>query len=338
MASTTNINFSWKAIAVRAGFCFVLFDSVGCTLFDSDLVVADLGSRNENKASVPSRHHNNKGIRYLNHGKLAKAETHFRKASDSDPTSAAAHNNLGTMHLGRRDLYSAAWEFQRAIDLAPRSIEPLVNLGLVFDEAERLDEAADKYMQALAIDPNHSMALGNLVRVRVKQDADPLEIHSLLKQVVFIDTRVEWVEWAQVLLTTKYRMDAIPTLEVPMPSNPEELPMPLSVPPPISPPLEQKIDLPVPPMPITMAPTSTIPMMLTREVLLPPQSSERDLQTFSDASHKQFVGPSQPTANRFGTVQIAPNSPLLVNPIMQDLNPSNSPVLWAIPPTPQGAP
>jgi hypothetical protein len=334
VASTTNINFSWKAIAVRAGFCFVLFDCVGCRLFDSDVVVADLGSRNENKASAPSRHHNNKGIRYLNHGKLAKAETHFRKASDSDPTSAAAHNNLGTMHLGRRDLYSAAWEFQRANDLAPRSVEPLVNLGLVFDEAERLDEAADKYMQALAIDPNHAIALGNLARVRVKQDADPLEINSLLKQVVFIDTRVEWVEWAQVLLTTKYRLEGVTTFEAPMPSSVEELPMPSS-----APPLEQNGDLPLPPMPVTTIPSSANPMMMMTPVVPSPQQNyEGEPQPFSDVSVRPFVGPSQPTATQVGTVQIAPNSPFLVNPTMQDLNPNSSPVLWAIPPTPQGAP
>jgi hypothetical protein len=310
----------------------------GCQCFDSSVVVADLDSRSENSASAPSRLHNNKGIRYLNKGKLAKAETHFRRASDSDPTSAAAHNNLGTMHLGRRDLYSAAWEFQRAIDLAPRSIEPLINLGLVFDEAERFDEAAEKYLQVLAIDPNHPIALGNLARVRVKQDADPLEIHSLLKQVVFNDTRAEWVEWAQVLLTTKYRMEGVTAFEAPMPSNAEELPTPPSTLPPTIPPVEQKSDLPLPPIPVTTIPSSANPMMMTPLIPSQQQSYEGESHSFSDVSARPFVGPSQPTATRTGTVQIAPNSPFFVNPFTQDANPNNSPVLWAIPPTPQGAP
>jgi hypothetical protein len=62
-------------------------------------------------------------------------------------------------------------------------------------------------LQALQVDPRSAIALGNLVRVRVKQDSDPVEIQSMLRDLVLMDTRPDWVDWAQELLATRYRSD-----------------------------------------------------------------------------------------------------------------------------------
>ena len=112
--------------------------------------------------------------------------------------------------LSRHELYQAAWEFQRASELAPGSIEPLVNLGLVHEEGDRLEEAADYYRQALELEPNNAIAVGNLTRVLVKQDADSAEIHGLLKHLIFVDSRADWLEWAEELIATRYRIDGRP--------------------------------------------------------------------------------------------------------------------------------
>jgi tetratricopeptide (TPR) repeat protein len=197
------------APSFRFAYCLaslVLFAAPGCRSLDLDLLDFEpaLASREVSPLAV---RHNNKALKYHEHGKLAKAETHFLKAIDYDPAFAAAHNNLGNLQFARRDLYQAAWEFERAAELAPTSIEPLINLGLIHDEADRLDDAADYYERALEIAPQNPVALGNLARVRVKQDYDPTEIHSMLREVVFLDTRPEWVEWAQELLATRYRPD-----------------------------------------------------------------------------------------------------------------------------------
>ena len=165
-----------------------------------------IGSDDPKAISYVSTHHNEKGLHYLSKGKVGKAETHFHKALNSDPRSAAAHNNIGNMMLSRHELYQAAWEFQRAAELAPRAIEPLVNLGLVHEEGDQLEEAADYYRCALELDPNNAIAVGNLTRVLVKLDADTAEIHSLLKHLIFVDSRPDWIEWAEELVATRYSL------------------------------------------------------------------------------------------------------------------------------------
>ncbi len=183
----------------------------GCSLSGfRDRVDTVVGLDDPKAISHVSTHHNGKGLHYLSKGKIGKAETHFLKAVNSDPRSAAAHNNIGNMMLSRHELYQAAWEFQRASELAPSAIEPLINLGLVHEEGDQLDEAAEYYRQAINLQPNNAIAVGNLVRILVKQDADSVEIHGFLKQLVFIDTRPDWLEWAQELVATRYSLEGNP--------------------------------------------------------------------------------------------------------------------------------
>jgi Flp pilus assembly protein TadD len=145
------------------------------------------------------------GLKQFESGKLGKAETSFRKALDTAPGLAAGHNNLGNLYLARHELYQAAWEFERASILAPDQPDPLTNLGLVYEQAGQLDIAADYYTQALELNPNHAIALGNYVRVLIKMDGDPLEINQQLQRLKFIDSRPDWLDWADELLSTKYR-------------------------------------------------------------------------------------------------------------------------------------
>ena len=200
--------------------CLTFLLNPGCRLIDWDSI-SDVSTVDARQTSPKALYHNNRGLKYLTHGKTGKAETHFLKAVELDPGFAAAHNNLGTMHLSRRDLYQAAWEFQRASQLAPNNVEPLLNLGMLHDEADRLEEAAEFYQQALEIDPRNVIALGNLTRARVKQDYDPTEIHSLLHELVLLETRPDWLEWAQELLATRYRTDYGVRPQEPLPQMPQ---------------------------------------------------------------------------------------------------------------------
>jgi len=193
---------SWAKIP----YCLCLLLAPGCQLVEWD-AFSDVSTVDARQTSPKALYHNNRGLKYLAHGKIGKAETHFLKAVEYDPGFAAAHNNLGNMYLSRRDLYQAAWEFQRASQIAPNSVEPLLNLGMLHDEADRLEEAADFYLQALEIDPRNTIAIGNLARVRIKQEYDPTEIQGLLRELVFLETRPDWLDWAQELLATRYRDD-----------------------------------------------------------------------------------------------------------------------------------
>lgn len=149
-----------------------------------------------------------KGGAFIAQGKLVKAQQAFEKAIDLDPTSGEAHNNLGGLYLTRHELYLAAWEFERASELMPESHVPLINLGMVFEEAGQPDLAIDYYRHALAITPQNPTALGNLARVYIKEDGDPEMIRMMLQHLVFIDSRPDWIGWAEELLATRYRSDA----------------------------------------------------------------------------------------------------------------------------------
>ncbi len=160
----------------------------------------------DSKSRKLAQEQNEKGLKYLAKGRVDKAEVHFQKALQLNPNSASAHNNLGNLLLGRHELYLAAWEFERAAALAPTDVIPLVNLGLVYDEAGRLDDAVRYYQEALELDPNNAIAFGNLLRIYVKQEGDPEEIHTMLRQLIFIDSRPDWVAWAEDLLATRYAL------------------------------------------------------------------------------------------------------------------------------------
>jgi Flp pilus assembly protein TadD len=147
---------------------------------------------------------NVRSVKYLAKGRVDKAEFHLQKALAIDPNSAEVHNNLGNLLFSRHELYQAAWEFERASSLAPNSSFPLINLGMVFEVAGQLERAAEYNRQALEIEPNNAIALGNLARTTIKMDGDPFEITSMLKHLILIDSRPDWIEWAEDMLETRY--------------------------------------------------------------------------------------------------------------------------------------
>lgn len=201
-------------------FCCLL--SMGCStvpLADS-LDWKSISESNET-ASWGARRHNALGIKSMNHGKFAKAELHFQKAAELSPRYAAPRNNLGNVCLAREELYNAAWHFERAAELAPFSPEPLINLGLVHERAGQLGQAEEAYRLASEVSPSNPQIIGNLARVLIKSDGDPGEIHLLLKQLMFIDTRPDWLDWADSLLSTRFRGEA-EVLSPELPEGPQE--------------------------------------------------------------------------------------------------------------------
>jgi tetratricopeptide (TPR) repeat protein len=156
-------------------------------------------------ASRSARRHNALGIKWMNHGKLSKAETHFQKAIELSPRYAAPRNNLGNLLFARQELYLAAWQFERAAELDVYASEPLVNLGLVYEQARQLQRAEECYRRAIEISPYSPVIVGNLARILVRLDGDPAEIRPLLEQLLLIDTRPDWLDWADRLMATRYQ-------------------------------------------------------------------------------------------------------------------------------------
>ncbi len=142
-------------------------------------------------------------MRHIKKSNWAKAEIKLKEILADYPDYAPAHNALGDLYLRRGQLYSAAIAFDRARELLPDQPEPLNNLGLVHEQAGRLDEATSYYYQARMLDPTNQYVLGNLARIKVQQDEWNEELGTLLKEVVFLDTRPAWRQWASETLAIR---------------------------------------------------------------------------------------------------------------------------------------
>ena len=107
----------------------------------------------------------NFGVSWSEQGRLAEAETAFRKAVALRPKHAAAWNNLGdVLHRLRRNP-EAQEAYERALDANERLAPAWNNLGVVRLEQGRTADAEKDFQRALALDPSSAdayMNLGNL--------------------------------------------------------------------------------------------------------------------------------------------------------------------------------
>ena len=134
--------------------------------------------------------------RLLDHGKAIRAEKKLLEAITLNPDLGAAHNNLGLIYFSRRQLYEAAHAFNRAIVLMPTSGLPHNNLAMVLEEGGRFEEAIVHYEQAYAAEPLVPEFIGNLARARLRHGASCEDVEYLLRELVFLDTRADWIAWA----------------------------------------------------------------------------------------------------------------------------------------------
>ena len=154
---------------------------------------------------------------------LAKAEEHLQKALVADVTYGPAHNSLGMLYFQQHQLYLAAWEFEYAARVMPGRVEPLNNLGLVLESGGKLDEAIDAYSQAFVIDSQNPHVLGNLARARLRKGDEFEQVRPLLEELVFYDSRPDWVGWAEEQLGLNPKATTEPQTPPPT-AEPEELP------------------------------------------------------------------------------------------------------------------
>ncbi|MEM8738840.1 MAG: tetratricopeptide repeat protein [Planctomycetota bacterium] len=128
---------------------------------------------------------------------LKTAEHLLRDAIVADVSFGPAHNNLGKVYFEQGKLYLAAWEFEYAIKLMPHHPEPKNNLALVLETVRRFDESITHYEAALDLEPDNPELLGNLARAKLRRGDPPQEVKQLLYDVIFKDTRPEWITWAK---------------------------------------------------------------------------------------------------------------------------------------------
>ncbi len=129
------------------------------------------------------------------------AEQLLREALICDSSFGPAHNTLGKLYFDQRKYYLAAWEFEQASQIMPERLEPINNLGLVFEAVGKYDEAIEQFEIAWGQQPDNAHFLGNLLRVRIRNEHPIEELEGLLRQLIEIDDRTEWVDWARGQLT-----------------------------------------------------------------------------------------------------------------------------------------
>ena len=187
-----------------------------------------------------------RGVVLMEKGDLEKAEKHLQEALVADVTYAPAHNNLGSLYLQRGEFYLAAWEFEYAIKLMRDRAEPHNNLGMVYEAVGRFDDAISQYEIACRNEPRSAEFLGNLARAHVRRGDQPDMVRPMLEQLIFLDTRPDWVDWAREYLALHNPSDRPATPDTP--TTPEAVPPPQaspSSPEPLPPPKRQSSATPL---------------------------------------------------------------------------------------------
>jgi hypothetical protein len=194
-------------LAVHWSLCIALAASGCAALHETkdthyETVQAD-GQHDTQTAEVE----HNKAIEYF-YGRtcggtcdLCKAEEHLPKALLADVTYGPAHNTLGMLYQKQRKLYLAAWEFEYANKLMPERFEPLYNLALVYESADKLDRAIEYASMAFSIAPRNADVMETLIRTRLRNGDSFDEVRLLIKEVLFYETRPNWVCWAKEQLS-----------------------------------------------------------------------------------------------------------------------------------------
>lgn len=133
----------------------------------------------------------------LDHDRPEKARQRLEEALRLNPTLGPAYNNLGLIYFGRRQLYEAACAFNETIPLMPDSGIPHNNLGLTLEAGGRIPDAIMQFEQAYALDSRNAEFLGNLVRARIASGEVSDTTIALLQELLFLESRPEWVTWAE---------------------------------------------------------------------------------------------------------------------------------------------
>jgi Tfp pilus assembly protein PilF len=133
---------------------------------------------------------------------LCGAEELLKASLAEDEKFGLAHNTLGNVYFDQGKFYPAAWEFEYAARMMPDRPEPINNLGLVFEQVGRFDDAIVQFELAYGMDETNAAYLGNLIRARMRRGDQTCDMVDLLHRLVEIDSRTEWVAWANGHLHT----------------------------------------------------------------------------------------------------------------------------------------
>lgn len=177
---------------------FVSFACSGCARFTVNKTpkYETLAAKPSVNTAVAKKKHQ-KALDRIRCCQLCEAEQFLREALLADINFGPAHNTLGKVYFDQRKFYLAAWEFEYAMRVMPERAEPYNNLGLVYEAVNRLDQAIEQYEAAISHSPENAQYLGNYLRARIRRGDRTSDLRPMLEELVFLDNRKSWVDWAK---------------------------------------------------------------------------------------------------------------------------------------------
>jgi len=174
----------------------------GCALFDAaEQEIIRIDANHDRRIAEKA---NAMGLHWLEYGDSVLATHAFEKAVAADSRYGPAHNNLGQIYFDGLDMYQAAVAFDRAAQLMPDNPIPQNNLGLALETGGKLEHAIGHYQRAYELDPTNAEFLGNLIRVRMRLDPWDESVVGHLRELRFIETRPEWIDWIEEQLKIRH--------------------------------------------------------------------------------------------------------------------------------------
>ena len=125
-----------------------------------------MSTANKRRAADEQLQH---GLQLHRGGQIARAQDHYRKATQLDAANVTAWLRLAEVDQAIGDYAGAERNYQHAIKLTPQAAEPLLGLGNLLRRLRRLKEAARCLEDARTLAPDSADALGHLALLRIEQ-------------------------------------------------------------------------------------------------------------------------------------------------------------------------
>lgn len=177
----------------RLAIALALMSTIGCSSLNSRYEVLQVdgeGHLGDSSFLV------GQALHQYRKGHIDQAVSKFEQALAIDPEHGVAHNNLGLIYYERRQLVLAADHFDAAMELLPDDPRPINNLAMTLEAGGRVMEAIELYAEASGLDPDNPLYLGNWLRARARMGERSEELIELLEHLAFVETRPDWLSWA----------------------------------------------------------------------------------------------------------------------------------------------
>jgi tetratricopeptide (TPR) repeat protein len=115
-----------------------------------------------------------RGVRAMQLGWLAQAETAFNRAIHLSPDFAEAWNKRATVRFLAGRLSASVTDIQATLALEPRHFGALSGLGMIYDRLDEPEAALRSYEAALAINPHMEATRNRVEALRERLAGAPI--------------------------------------------------------------------------------------------------------------------------------------------------------------------